>query len=79
MNQCHDPVDDLLVEAAGKPALHEPPMHQGPSATQPVTPHRGVRYPPGLQTPQNAIRLTAVTRPRTHIAGSTGTWKFEHP
>ena len=64
MNQCHDPVDNFLVEATSQPALHEPPMHQGAGATQPVTPHRGVGHPPGLQTPHNALKLTQSTHAR---------------
>ena len=49
IDKLHDSVNDLLVEAACKPALHETPMHQGAGAAECMTPHRGVGYPPGLQ------------------------------
>ena len=44
----HDSFDDLVVEAASLPALHEPHMHQGLCPPQPVTPGRGVGCPPCL-------------------------------
>ncbi len=47
-NQLHDTVDDLEVEAAGQPALHEAHMHQWACAHQLMTPCGGVGYPPCL-------------------------------
>ena len=48
VDELHDPVDDLVVEAARQPALHEAHMDHGAGATEAVAPGWGVGHPPGL-------------------------------
>ena len=46
----HDPLDDLMIEAACLPTFQEALVNKGLCATQPVTPHRGVGHPPYLHS-----------------------------
>jgi len=48
VDNLHDAVEDLEVEAAGQPALHEAHMHHWARTTEGVAPCWGVGHPPSL-------------------------------